>query len=182
MGKPASPRSAPLPVRVWQLGKVKDDATGSQDLLFLGSLNLERLGPKPCSKGKRAQALCAVGADAGAPPGLGMRGGRQQCGSCLLLHWPPPAPAGSAHTLPRQGDSSRVELCTRRTSTRECLEQKLAYKPPKQFLQHLRITVDWKILTRSPPTHLEAGGQSLQCDNHRDLAGVEGNRGFQQES
>lgn len=51
---PASPclALAPLPVLIRQLGEVRDDATGSQDLLFLSNLNLERLGPKLCSKGK----------------------------------------------------------------------------------------------------------------------------------
>lgn len=43
---------APLTVLIQQLGKAKDDATGSQNLLFLSNLNLERLRPKLSYKGK----------------------------------------------------------------------------------------------------------------------------------
>lgn len=53
-GKSACLALAPLHVLVQQLGKVKDDATGSQRLWSWADLNLERLGPKPCYKGKYA--------------------------------------------------------------------------------------------------------------------------------
>ena len=119
----------PLPMLIWQPGKVKDDATGGQALCSW-AIEIWKDGGQSCAINRSEhKALELLGADMGATPDLRnkerlrpahVRAARF-CNSSL-----PSAPAGRVQTLPRPGHSRGVEFYN--TRTKRIIEEKVGIK------------------------------------------------------